>query len=46
MLHAYIVSKKRCAFLPGNIGCLAFITFNYKKVLKTIGNLYFVFYYL
>ena len=29
-----IVSKKRCALLPGNIGRLAFIKFNYKKFEK------------
>ena len=30
-LAGNIVAKKRCALLPGNIGKLAFIKFNYKK---------------
>lgn len=30
-LAGNIVTKKRCALLPGNIGKLAFIKFNYKK---------------
>ncbi len=30
-LTGNIVSKKRCALLPGNIGRLAFIKFNHKK---------------
>ena len=34
LLTGNIVSKQRCALLPGNIGRLAFIKFNYKKFQK------------